>query len=165
MDPFALTTDGLREPWRLWTCHLAHFGWEHAFANAFALAVPLVLAHRRDRGRLLVTVLLMAPLLSLLLLPGLEHGQYRGASGLACVLWAWVGLRLAAGRESLALGLVMLGGLGLKLALEGAFGARFLPSHPDWQALPAAHFWGASLGLAAALPGLSRFWQGFRRRA
>jgi membrane associated rhomboid family serine protease len=156
MDPLALTTEALREPWRLWTGHLVHFGWEHALANLIALAVPTLLVARRERGRLLLVLLLAAPLLSLLLLPGLGQGQYRGASGLACVAWSWVGLRLAARRESFSLGLAVLGGLALKLALEAAFGTGPLAAHPDWQSLPAVHFWGALLGLAAVLPSLRR---------
>jgi hypothetical protein len=107
---------------------------------------------RQDRGRLLLLALLGAPLLSLLLLPGLDGGQYRGASGLACLLWAWVGLRLASRRESLAAGLLMLGGLGLKLACEAALGSCFLLRADGWQALPAAHLWGSLLGLLGALP-------------
>jgi membrane associated rhomboid family serine protease len=155
MDPLALTWEALREPWRLWTCHLAHFGWEHALANLVALAVPALLVPRRERGWLLIVLLVAAPLLGLLLLPGLGQGQYRGASGLACVAWAWVGLRLVVRRES-AVGLVLLGGLALKLALEAAFGRGALAAHPGWQNLPAAHFWGALLGLTAALPFLCR---------
>ena len=156
MDPFALTARALREPWCLWTCHMAHYGWEHALANAIALAVPALLAHPKDRRPLLSATLLMTPLLGLLLLPKLGPGQFRGASGLACLAWSWVGLRLAARKESFSVGLALLGGLGLKLALEGALGTSFMPTHPDWQNLPSAHIWGTLLGLASALPGLPR---------
>lgn len=150
MDPLALTSEALREPWRLWTGHLAHFGWEHGLANALALAVPAILLRRQDRGRLLLAILVMAPLLSLTLLPSLGEGQYRGASGLACALWAWVGLRLAGRRESVAPGLLLLGGLALKLSFESALGACFLTAHPGWQTLPPAHTLGALLGLSLA---------------
>ncbi len=159
MDPFALTADALREPWRLWTCHLAHFGWEHALANVCALAIPIILVQRKDRDRLLIVALFMAPLLSLLLLSTLDQGQYRGASGLACLFWAWVGLRLAVRRDSLAVGATLLGGLALKLSLEGAMGWSPLNHHSTWQVLPEAHAWGALLGLAAALPGLPFRWR------
>ncbi len=151
MDPFALTADALREPWRLWTGHLAHFGWEHLFANTMALAVPFVLVAPRDRRRLLGTALLLAPLLSLALLPGLGTGQYRGASGLACALWALVGLRLTLRRESQGVGLLLLGGLLLKLGAEAALGSSLLLRPEGWQVLPAAHLWGTLLGLAFAL--------------
>jgi len=164
MDPFALTWEALREPWRLWTCHLAHFGWEHALANLIALAVPALLARREDQGRLIWILLLAAPLLSLLVLPGLGQDQYRGASGLACVAWAWVGLCLLARRESAAMGLTLLGGLALKLALEAAFGRGLVVAGPGWQTLPAAHFWGALLGLTTALPFLWRSGSAIPRR-
>lgn len=153
MDALALSVEALREPWRLWTGHLVHFGWEHGLTNTLALAVPAILLRRQDRGRLLLATLVIAPLLSLALLPGLGDGQYRGASGLACALWAWVGLRLATRRESLAPGLLMLGGLAFKLSLESALGVCFLADHPSWQTLPPAHAWGALLGLGLAMPG------------
>jgi membrane associated rhomboid family serine protease len=154
MDPFTLTAEALREPWRLWTCHLVHFGWEHVLANAVALAVPAALTHRNDHRRLLATLLVAAPLLSLLLLPDLADGQYRGASGLACVMWAWVGLRLVLRWESFTVGLALQASLALKLAVDAALGTCFLPPHPGWQALPEAHSGGALLGLIAALPAL-----------
>lgn len=152
MDPLALTSEALREPWRLWTGHLVHFGWEHTVANLVALATPLLLAGRRDRRRLAFALMVGAPLLSLLLLPSLGGAQYRGASGLACVLWALVGLRLASRGESAPVGLLMLGGLGLKLGLEAAFGSCFLLHPEGWRTLPAAHLWGTLLGLILALP-------------
>jgi membrane associated rhomboid family serine protease len=152
MEPLALTWEALREPWRLWTGHLVHFGWEHAFANLVALAVPVILVQRRDRGKLLLVLLLAAPLLSLLLLPGLGPGRYQGASGLACVGWAWAGLRLLATEDSAPVGLLMLGGLLLKLAADAGSGSCLLLRPEGWQALPAAHLWGTCLGLTCALP-------------
>lgn len=154
MDAFALTAEALREPWRLWTGHLVHFGWEHALANAIALAVPWILAERGDRRRLALSMVLIPPLLSLLLMPSLAGAEYRGASGLVCGFWALVGLRLTVRRESLSFGLLMLGGLALKLGAETALGRGF-PLHLEgWQTLPAAHVWGALLGLSFALPRL-----------
>jgi membrane associated rhomboid family serine protease len=152
MNPLALTPDALHEPWRLWTSHGIHFGWEHGLANVVALAVPLLLASRQDRRRLLLALLAGAPVLSLLLLPSLGGAEYRGASGLACLLWALVGLRLAVRGESAPVGLLMLTGLGLKLGLEASFGSCFLLRPDGWQPLPSAHAWGALLGLAMALP-------------
>jgi len=157
MDPLALTAEALREPWRLWTGHLVHFGWGHAVANLFALLVPALLVPRQDRMRLLALLLLMPPLLSLLLLMDPDLGQYRGASGLACALWAWVGLRLGVRRESTSIGLMMLGGLLLKLGAEAALGGCFLVRPQGWQTLPAAHLWGSMLGLAFAFPVWPRF--------
>lgn len=157
MEPWSLTAAALHVPWRLWTCHLAHYGWEHALANAVALLVPLLLLPARERGRMALALVLIAPLLSLALLPSLGSGEYRGASGLACALWALAGLRLAQRRESLPVGLLLLGGLGLKLAAEAALGACFLVRAEGWQGMPAAHLWGAILGLCFALPG-TRLW-------
>lgn len=153
MDVLTLTAEALREPWRLWTGHLVHFGGAHALANAVALAVPWILAAPRDRRRLALAMFLLPPLLSLLLLPSLGGGEYRGASGLACALWACVGLRLARQWKSGPVGWLMLGGLACKLAAEAALGGSFLLRPEGWSTLPAAHLWGALLGVAAALPG------------
>jgi len=150
MDPLALTAEALREPWRLWTGHLVHFGWGHALANAAALLVPVVLLRRQDRGRFLLTALLLAPLLSLALLPSLGGGQYLGASGLACALWAWVGLQLLSSKVSLPVGMLMVGGLLLKLLAETMLTDGFLLHPEGWQVLPAAHLWGTVLGALAA---------------
>lgn len=156
MDPWPLTAEALREPWRLWTGHLAHYGWEHAATNAIALAVPLVLLPARERRRAGLALLILAPLLSLTLMPDLGVWEYRGASGLACALWALAGLQLAGRRASAPAGLLLLGGLGLKLAAEAALGAFCLVRAESWQAMPAAHLWGAVLGLGWALPGRLR---------
>lgn len=155
MDSLALSAEALREPWRLWTGHLVHFGWAHALANAVALAVPGILAAPGDRRRMARAMLLLAPLLSLLLLPSLAGAEYRGASGLACALWAQAGLGLLLRRESVPGGALLLGGLALKLILEAALGAPFLVRPEGWQSLSQAHLWGAMLGLGAGLAGTS----------
>jgi membrane associated rhomboid family serine protease len=149
MHPLALTTQALAEPWRLWTGHLIHYGGAHALANGIALLVPFALAPQRERPRLALALLLLAPLLSLCLLPTLRDAEYRGASGLACALWTLVGFR-ALGKTR-ALGLLLLGGLGLKLVFEACTGGSFLLRSEGWRSLPAAHFWGAALGSGFAL--------------
>lgn len=154
MDPFALTPAALQEPWRLWTGHLVHYGWGHALANTVALGAPWVLVPRGERLRLAWILVLLAPLLSLLLLPSLPAGAaYRGASGLACALWAFVGLRLAGQPASRRSGALLLLGLVLKLGLEVALGSGLLAAPGGWHSLPAAHLWGGLLGAGLALPG------------
>lgn len=153
MDLWALNAQALREPWRLWTGHLAHHGWEHAAANAVALAVPLLLLPAWERRRAGLALLVLAPLLSLALMPDLGTGEYRGASGLACALWALAGLQLARRRASAPAGLLLLGALGAKLGAEAILGSTLLVHAGDWQVLPTAHLGGALLGLASALSG------------
>jgi hypothetical protein len=68
------------------------------------------------------------------------------------VAWAGAGLRLLATEDSTPAGLLMLGGLLLKLAAETVSGSCFLLRPEGWQALPAAHLWGTFLGLSCALP-------------
>jgi len=152
MNPFALDAMAWQEPWRLWTGHLTHFGWGHGLANLIALAVPLLLTRRPDRARLMGCLLLIAPLLSLCLLPSIQGSEYRGASGLACALWSLAGLHLIRRRESAPVGLMLLGGLALKLGAESALGIGFIVHPEGWQTLSAAHGWGTALGLAFALP-------------
>lgn len=145
MNPFVLARGAGSEPWRLWTCHAVHFGLGHALLDLAALAVPFVLV--QARRRLFLGLLLVAPLLSLALLPDLGDGTYRGASGLACAAWAMAGCHLLRQRRTRLEGLGLLALLGLKLLVEGVHGAGFLAGGPGWVSLPAAHRWGAALGV------------------
>jgi len=151
LNPLVLDSGALGQPWRLWTCHLLHFSLAHAFLNLAALALPFLLAGRRLARRAVLWLgLAGAPLLSLALLPALEGGQYRGASGLACAAWAMVGLTLALGPGTRLKGALLLGPLALKLILEG-LGVGTVLQPAGWQVLPAAHLYGALLGCLAAL--------------
>jgi membrane associated rhomboid family serine protease len=143
---FDLTPAWPTQPWRLWTCHLVHFGAAHALLNLAALAAPFVLLPAR--GRLALGLALLAPVLSMLLLPGLDGGSYRGASGLACVAWAMAGPALV--RRDRLLGGLWLGVLAAKLGLEAVRGSALLAGGTGWASLPAAHAWGALLGLIAS---------------
>jgi len=161
MNPWVLARGAVSQPWRLWTCHALHFGWKHALFNLIALLVPFALLRPRAWPGLAAALLVLAPLLSLALLPGLGEAQYRGASGLACAAWALAGIQLARDRTSRLEGALLLGGLGLKVLLETFGGTSVLPSEPGWLSLPAAHQWGMALGLAfspilAWLPGRTK---------
>jgi len=93
---FALTAAALRgEWWRLWTGHFVHYNIAHLITNAIAAVVPLALVEERARRRLLLTVPIIAPALSLVLLAFARFDEYRGASGLALALWVGVALTLA----------------------------------------------------------------------
>lgn len=146
MNLFVLTPDWAAQPWRLWTCHLVHFGAAHALLNLTALAAPFALLP--GRGRLALGLVLLAPILSLILLPGLEGSTYRGASGLACVAWAMAGPTLF--RRDRLLGGLWLGVLAVKVIAEAVLGAALLAGGTGWASLPAAHAWGALLGLIAS---------------
>jgi membrane associated rhomboid family serine protease len=151
MSPWNLTEAALQEPWRLWTCHLAHHDWWHAADNALALSVPLVLASRRQRGRLLVWSFLLAPILALALIPFLAGGSYCGISGLACAAWAFLGLQLAVKEDSFIVGTAMLGLLALKFAVESLTGSGVILHDGRWQAISESHLFGTLLGLSAGL--------------
>lgn len=152
MDPWSLTRAAMIEPWRLWTGHLVHYSAAHALSNAFALAVPLILLPEAERPAAIRALLIGAPLLSLTLLPLLSGGDaYRGASGLACILWALAGLRLCRPGEAVPVGLLLLTGLTLKLAAEAMALPSGLVPAGGWRALPAAHLRGAMVGLVLGL--------------
>lgn len=146
MNPFVLAPGAAWEPWRLWTCHAVHFGAAHALLNLAALAVPFALLPPRGWARLALALLVLAPVLSLALLPFLDGGQYRGASGLACAAWACAGTALVRDRRSRLEGALLLALLGGKLLAEALWGAALLPRGPGWESLPAAHRLGLVLG-------------------
>lgn len=150
MNPWVLTPDLLHEPWRAWTCHLAHHDLQHALENGLALAAPFLLGSRRDRHRTLGWLPVWAPLLSLALLPFLDGGTFRGISGLACAAWAYVGVRMASRREDATAGLLVLALLVGKFTVEGLTGSGLVQHDLRWQTLSASHLLGAVLGLASA---------------
>jgi membrane associated rhomboid family serine protease len=93
---FALTAAALRgEWWRLWTGHFVHYDIAHLTTNAIAALGPLALVEWPSRRRLLLTIPIIAPALSLLLLAFARFDEYRGASGLALALWVGAALTLA----------------------------------------------------------------------
>ena len=150
MNPFVLAPGAAWEPWRLWTCHFLHFGPAHALLNLAALGLPFLLLPARARVRLGLALLVVAPLLSLALLPSLGGGQYRGASGLACAAWACAGSALVRNRGTRLEGGLLLVLLGVKLLAEALWGVALLPGGAGWVSLPAAHRWGALLGVLGA---------------
>ncbi len=150
MSPFELTDAALAQPWRLWTGHLLHWDLGHAAVNLGACLLPLMLLPRPLRQQLLRALLWLAPLLSLLVLPGLAGRPYRGASGVACVLWVAAAFPLARAGRRLEAGVLGVGAL-LKAATEWVVGIHPLASGPGWEGLPLAHAAGAALGLAWGL--------------
>lgn len=147
MSPWDLTAEAPGELWRLWTGHLVHWDAAHAAVNLGACTLPLVLLEAPARRHLLRTLPGLLPLLSLLLLPWLGGRPYRGASGLACLLWVAAAFPLArAGRrpEAAVLGF----GAALKGTLELVGGVHPLAGAGAWEGLPVAHALGALLGLA-----------------
>ena len=119
----------------LWTCHLAHWGWQHALLNAVAAVPPLVVIRRR--WRLALFLLLAAPLISLAVRAGFD-GEYRGASGLVVAMWVYAGI---AARNR-----AMLMAVAAKLAAE-ALGV--VPGHGGYVTVALAHYAGATAGAVA----------------
>lgn len=159
MTPFELTASALREPWRLWTGHFAHWSPGHSVVNLGACLLPLAFLPSEARRHLLRALPWLLPLGSLLLLPFLAGRPYRGASEMACLLWVASAFPLAhEGRwaEAAVFGL----GAGLKAALECLAGSHPLAPASGWEGLPLAHVTGAALGLAwglhrAFVPGMA----------
>lgn len=151
MNPWMLTSNALREPWTLWSCHLVHHGWRHAADSFLALSIPLILAQRKDRGRLLLWLFLLAPVLSLALLPALNGGTFCGISGLACAAWTLVGLQLLFREDSMPVGLAVLGLLSLKFTVEAMTGCGLLHHEGRWQTISESHLYGTMLGLCAGV--------------
>ncbi|NWF37830.1 hypothetical protein F3F96_01560 [Mariprofundus sp. NF] len=84
------------EWWRLWSGHLTHYTLSQLIADSGLVALLGLVLHRVISPYLFaISIIVALPLISLLLLwlvP--EMNSYRGASGLAAMLWFMVGLHL-----------------------------------------------------------------------
>jgi len=169
----AFTAEGMHRGqwWRLWTGHFVHYGSAHFWGDWLAFVVWAALVEAESRRVFALTLLVGAPLLSLLLVVACPSlGEYRGLSGIDTALvveliWlrGFVANRNAGetgigpwlseliGRRALRL----VGGLCLCL-LVCKFGYEFrvgraLLAHDLGASvllLPSAHVYGALLGLA-----------------
>lgn len=136
------------EWWRLWSCHLVHYNWPHLLVDSGMLAgLGWLLRRRLPSWLLAVAMLVVMPLIAAVLyfwLPLLV--EYRGASGLAMMLWVLLGLQLL--REQPWVG----GGLLLLLVARTAadilgLGELFTTLPTDTEIAWQAHLVGAVAGL------------------
>jgi membrane associated rhomboid family serine protease len=154
-------------PWTLWTAPLVHFVLPHALGNALALAALAVLgralaAPPRDA----LALLLAWPLGTL----GLQHwpqvAGYWGLSGTVHAAAGVLAVRALAAPATRWLGLLLSGGLAVKLALERGWAVPVaFDSSWGFNVVSAAHLSGALAGacLALLLDGAARLWRGRRR--
>jgi rhomboid family GlyGly-CTERM serine protease len=150
----------LAQPWRFWGAAWVHLNVTHWWLNVTGWAVVLAFGlAARLSPRLALAWLLAWPFghLLLALAPGLDF--YAGLSGVlhAGVAVAAVGLAARAGRER-RIGLAVLLGLGLKLALElgGQPFGTVVVSAWGLPVQPLAHLTGALAGVACAFGLLPR---------
>ena len=144
--------DWRREPGTLWTGPLLHFLWPHLLANALALTALAVLgtalgATRRDA----LALLLAWPLATLALTRWPSVGGYYGLASVVHAATAILALRAMATPSTRWLGLLMGGGLAVKLALERGWRAP-VGFDSGWgiNLVYAANLTGAVLGAAFA---------------
>ncbi len=86
--------------WRPLTCHLTHYGWRHLGVNLGVASILAAVGVARF-GRVGRVVLASAAVCGLAVLLADSAGIYRGVSGVACGLAAWLLLRLAAAERGL----------------------------------------------------------------
>ncbi|MDO5290379.1 MAG: hypothetical protein Q4F13_12190 [Pseudomonadota bacterium] len=140
-------------PWTLWTAALVHFLPAHGLANALALAALAALgaalgASRRDA----LALLLAWPLGTLALLRWPQVGGYYGLSLLIHAASAVLAVRALASARTRWLGLLLAGGLCIKLALERGWRVPVgFDSGWGFNVVFAAHLSGAVAGAALAL--------------
>jgi rhomboid family GlyGly-CTERM serine protease len=146
---FALTPAAAHgEVWRLWTGHLVHYDLRHLLTNAIAMAIPLALAERRSRRSIVLSITLLVPAISLVLLAGAHFDEYRGASALALAIWVASALSLLRARTAsdrrtgAALIVLAIGKLAFETAGAGHLWSEVAP-------LPLAHAAGAVGGFIA----------------
>ena len=142
-----------RQPWTLWTGPLLHFLGAHLAGNALALAALAVLGislHARARDAL--ALLLAWPLGTLALLAWPAVGGYYGLSGPVHAAAAILALRALQAPATRWLGLLLAGGLLIKLALERGWAVPVgFDSGWGFNVVFAAHLSSAAVGAALAL--------------
>lgn len=151
--------------WRLFTCQITHWSWDHFFWDAAALLVLGWVIERENRRSLLTCLGL-----SLVLIPAVVHfalpelATYRGLSGIDSAVFVLLAVTLfhrfrAEGDRLWTWAcLVMLAGFTAKVAFElVSGGALFVDSQAcQMQPVPLAHVVGGLLGLICTLPLLKR---------
>jgi membrane associated rhomboid family serine protease len=142
---WALTSGAAQgEVWRLWTGHIAHYGWMHFALNALAAAPALAMVPARDRRLLLIPAFVAAPLISCVILMSPFGFEYRGASALVVGLWFYAGIRERSRRGNIMLALAS-----IKVILEMTSPLRLgmIAVAP----LPVAHLAGGIAGIVTAV--------------
>lgn len=157
----------LAEPWRVWTSHLAHRSWAHAFLG-IALFLPLAIRHERSYGHasLAFSYAVLACLVAGTV--RLCHGNwesYRGLSGIIYGLLALDLLRPERGRARrdrfpgalrdnplyrVAVTLALLAKTALELAIAPAGMADGFYAHLSCRYLPGSHLGGLLGGFGLA---------------
>jgi rhomboid family GlyGly-CTERM serine protease len=143
------------ELWRVVTCHLPHFSFDHLCWDTLVLLILGVVCERRSRGCYLICLAVSAIAISLgvwLAVPQL--GIYRGLSGVDTALFSMLAVSLLrekwSQRDWLWMGIlgVLAAGLAGKLAYEIlAGGSVFVAAAAaDFQPVPLAHLVGVAVG-------------------
>jgi membrane associated rhomboid family serine protease len=159
------------QPWRWWTAVFVHWNAAHLLGNLAALAAVAALgAAAAVPGMLTLAWLTSWPLLHLGLLArpdvASELAHYGGLSGLlhsgVAVVACWLVSR-AGGQAGVhagsrrSIGLALLAGLALKIALEAPWGAALQPGrHAGMASVPWVHLSGALVGALCAWLVLAR---------
>ncbi|MDO5692154.1 MAG: hypothetical protein Q4G70_06710 [Pseudomonadota bacterium] len=141
------------QPWTLWTGPLLHFLGAHLAGNALALAALAVLGTALQAPRSDALALALAwPLGTLTLLVWPPVGAYYGLSGPVHAAATILALRALQGTATRWLGLLLAGGLLVKLALERGWAVP-VGFDSDWgfNVVFAAHLGSAAVGAVLAL--------------
>ena len=146
-----------RDPWTWWTASLVHLTWGHLGANLLGLGAVAVLGYAVGAGWLAIGALLLAwPLCNLSLSLWPEPMGCSGLSGLlhaaTAILWSFVAINFKATLVNRYLGLILFGGVALKLVLEQPW-AKPMVFDPDFgfEVIQASHLSGALVGLVCGL--------------
>ena len=147
----------LGEPWRLLTCHLAHWDGDHLAWDLAMFVVLGLLLEPRGRGRLLVALGLGSLSVSLAVAIGATGvTTYRGLSGIDSMLFV-LGLfalledARGRGRSNALLPAVLALGFAAKLVFECSTGHTLFVADAVFTPVPLAHVAGAGAGLGLAV--------------
>ena len=152
-----------KETWRLATCHLLHWSWDHFFWDVMVLVAAGAFCETRWPRRftlVLATAGVLIPLAVMVSAP--ELLSYRGLSGIDSALFALAAGSLLieevqAGRRPAALLVaVVVTAQFLKIGLESTVGNTLFVQDAPFVPVPLAHLCGATIGSLGAACGCRR---------
>ena len=152
-----------KEAWRLATCHLLHWSWDHFFWDVMVLVAAGAFCETHWPRRFHVVLAIAGAVIPLaVMISAPELLSYRGLSGLDSALFALAAGSLlieqlqAGQRSAVLLVAVVVAAQFFKIGLESTVGNTLFVQDAPFVPVPLAHLCGAAIGSLGAATGARR---------